>query len=188
MATQDILQKLKGGHDEFINLSDKLYYKTALQEMAVTPKWWEEYGNELNGIPFNWQKIKYTELRKELNGDPSLGNGTGVYLFVIEPSFKLVSLPGFVFYVGIAGENDSKRHLRVRLKEYIQYSNIKKRDKVITALELYHKETYVYFSKLNVTTKKLSEIESWLHGFYMPWANERDYPAKIKKARKSWGK
>ncbi|CDT81578.1 Predicted protein [Vibrio coralliirubri] len=186
MATIDILSYLKDGCDEYRGLQDKNYYKLSLQKIAVTPRWWEVYGAQLNTINFDWTTVRYTDLDSHLSGNVNNGDGIGVYLFVVKPSFTIINLPGYVYYVGIAGEGDSGRHLRDRLRQYIQVSGIKKRNKVQTSLELYHNETCVYYSKLNVTSDELSEIESNLHGFYMPWANERDYPAPVKQARGAW--
>ncbi|MFS1873316.1 hypothetical protein [Enterovibrio norvegicus] len=186
MATEDILSHLKVGFDEYKGLTDKFYYKTSLQKIAVTPRWWSSYGSELESVVFDWKDIKYTDLDGHLSGDSNNGDGIGVYLFVVKPDFSIINLPGYVFYVGIAGERDSERHLRDRLRQYIQVSSISKRNKVQTALELYHHETYVFYSKLNVSSVELSEIESNLHGYFMPWANERDYPAPVKRARGAW--
>lgn len=186
MATVDILSLLQGGHNEYITASDKHYVKLSTQEIAVTPRWWSQYGAKLAKHTFNWVTVKFTDLEIFLKNNPNEGNGIGVYLFVAKPDFTIIDLPGYVFYVGIAGENDSGNYIRNRLKQYLQKSSLSKRNKVLTALELYHPNTYVYFSKLNVTSSQLSEIEEDLHGYFMPWANERDYPTPVKKARGSW--
>jgi hypothetical protein len=187
MATADILSYLKPEHDSFNDLSDKHYFKMATREISIAPRWWDEYFSTLNTINFKWKSVKYSELNKHLRDDKSNGNGIGVYLFVVQPSFQLISLPGYVFYVGIAGEGDSGRHLRERLRQYIQKSGIEKRNKVQAALELYHTHTHIYYSKLNVTSKELEKIEKNLHAYYLPWANDRDFPTKIKQAKKAFG-
>ena len=186
MATVDILSHLKGEYDSYTKSSDKQYYKLSLQNVAVTPRWCDVYGSNLQSTPFNWTHVKYTELDSHLSSDTNNGNGIGVYLFVVKPEFTIINLPGYVYYVGIAGEGDSGRHLRERLRQYIQVSALKKRNKVGTALELYHNETFVYYSKLNVTSDELSDIESNLHGYFMPWANVRDFPTPVKRAIGAW--
>lgn len=186
MATADILSFLKPEHDSFNALSDKQYLKMSTREISIAPRWWDDYAGLLNTINFNWESVKYSELDNHLKNDPNNGNGIGVYLFVVQPSFQLISLPGFVFYVGIAGEGGSGRHLRERLRQYIQKSGIEKRSKVQAALELYHTHTHIHYSKLTVTSIELETIEKNLHAYYLPWANERDFPTNIKQAKKAF--
>lgn len=186
MATIDILSALKGEYDSYNNASDKHYYKLSLQKIAVTPRWWKIYGANLSNIAFNWVSVKFLELEKYLKSNPTVGNQIGVYLFVAKPDFSVISLPSYVFYVGIAGEHGSGVPVRERLKQYLQQSVLGKRSKVLTALELYHPDTYVYFSELNVSTTQLSQIEKDLHGYFMPWANTRDFPTPVKKAKEAW--
>ena len=187
MATIDILDHLRDAlYDEYSTSSDRSYIKLSYQNIAVTPRWWSTYGTSLQNITFDWENVRYTDLDDHLSNNKTSGDGIGVYLFVVKPDFTILGLPGYVYYVGIAGEADSNRHLRDRLRQYIQVSAIKKRNKVETALSLYHKETTIYFSKLNVSSKELSEIESNLHGYFMPWANQRDFPTPIKIARGAW--
>lgn len=186
MATIDILSALKGEYDSYNNASDKHYYKLSRQKVAITPRWWKQYGAKLSQVTFNWVSVKFLELESYLQTDPSAGAGIGVYLFVAKPDFSIIGLPGYVFYVGIAGEHGSGVPVRDRLKQYLQESALSKRNKVLTALELYHPDTYVYFSQLNVTSTQLSDIEKDLHGYFMPWANERDFPTPVKKAIGAW--
>ncbi|MEH6625622.1 MAG: hypothetical protein V7739_04200 [Motiliproteus sp.] len=188
MATVDILDFLRPGFDIFSNSRDKEYLKLAIRNIAVAPKWWSEYGKEIQDkkIEFDWVKVKYTELDKHLKSDKNLGNGIGVYLFAVESEFKIIGAPIYVFYVGIAGEGESGRPIRERLREYIRISGIDKREKVHTALEYYHNETNIYYSVLDIESSDLSDLEKTLHGFYYPWANERDFPVKIKSSRRSW--
>lgn len=185
MATNDILSLLKPGHDNFNSMPDDFYLKLATREISIAPRYWDTYESFLKAIPFEWVEVKYTDLDSHLKV-PANGNGIGVYLFAVKPSSQIVDLPGHIFYVGIAGEGGSGRHLRERLRQYIQVSSVKKRTKVQNALELYHQHTYVLYSKLSVSGKKLSEIETNLHGFFLPWANERDFPTNIKHAKKAF--
>ncbi|OAI06196.1 hypothetical protein [Methylomonas methanica] len=185
MATRDILDFLAPEYTSFNSTSDKMYLKIATRGISITPRWWKEYSVYLNKLKFDWKEVKYTELANALDRNPSLASKTGVYIFVIKPDLQIASLPAYVFYVGIAGESGSGRPLRERLKQYIQISGIKKRPKVVTALEYYYDVTTIFFSEFD-DTSNLEEIEEWLHAFYMPWANERDFPVKIKEARKCY--
>ena len=164
-------------------MPDDYYLRLATRGIAIAPRYWDHYTASLRSHNFNWVEVKYTDLDTHLKSDVTNGDGIGVYLFVVKPDFQIINLPGQTFYVGIAGEGDSGWHLRDRLRQYIQISGVEKRTRVQNALELYHNHTYVYYSKLSVTSTELETIEEELHVFFLPWANERDFPTNIKQAK-----
>lgn len=185
MATRDILDYLAPEYDRFNNQPDRDYLLKATRKIVIAPKWWKKYGKKLRKINFNWKEIRYTNLDKYLSSSPSAASKTGIYLFTIKPDIDINGLPGYVFYVGIAGERGSGRFLRQRLREYIQISSVKKRDKVKPMLAYYYRHVYIYYSELD-DNGQLEELEKYLHGFYMPWANDRDFPTHIKRALNAW--
>lgn len=185
MATRDILNYLSPENLEYQSLSDKYYLKTSIQEIAIAPRYWDEYGTKLSSYSFNWVSVKYVNLDTYLKSDKTIANKCGIYLFSVNSEISIKNLPECVFYVGIAGENGSINPLRERLRNYIQKSGIEKRDKVKTALAMYHQHVTIHYCEFD-DTAELSQIEEYLHGFYLPWANERDFPVDIKKARNAF--
>lgn len=187
VATLDILDSLAPGYDEFMKLSDQYHFKACSQNIKISPKYWEENYPIISQYTYSWTEIKYTGLKAHLNGNPATANGVGVYFFIVKPDVLIHSLPGFVFYVGIAGENESRRTLNERLCEYLQVSQISKREAVHLALQKYYKNTYIVYSIVDLPPADLRALEEAFHGFYHPWAGKRDFPATIKKQQKAWG-
>ncbi len=187
MATRDILDFLSPEYEEYRNLSDKFYYDAScFMDIPIAPRYWDMFGGILFAYDFKWKSVKYMELDRYLKDDINRASKCGIYLFSVGPRVRIKGLPEYVFYVGIAGERDSNNPLRERLRNYIQKSGIEKRKKVHTVLALYHEDITIHYCEFD-DTSELSKIEEYLHGFYLPWANERDFPAFIKSAKKAFG-
>jgi len=185
VATRDILDFLSPEYEEYQKQSDVFYLKSSIQNIAIAPRYWDTYGAILFAYKFNWISVKYIELDKYLKVDRTRASKCGIYLFSVGPRVHVKGLPECVFYVGIAGEHGSANPLRDRLRNYIQPSGIEKRDKVRTALQMYHQDVTIHYCEFD-DTNELSEIEKYLHGFYLPWANDRDFPVNIKRARNAF--
>lgn len=168
-STLDILDSLAPDCDAFMSLSDSFHFKVCEQKIKISPKYWAENYPIISRHTYNWTEVKYTDLEAHLAGNPPTANGVGVYLFIVKPDNLVHSLPGFVFYVGIAGENASRRTLQQRLSEYLYVSQISKREAVHLALQKYYRNTYVAYSIVNLQPADLIQLEEAFHGFYYPW-------------------
>lgn len=187
LATVDILDNLAPDHDAFMALSDENHFKICERKVRVSPKYWQANYPKISTYNFNWTEVKYTDLKTHLDANPASANGVGVYLFLVKPDDLVYQLPGFVYYVGIAGETTSRRHLKERLYEYLYISQLSKRDAVHLSLKHYYKNTYIIYSIVDIQPGELRELETALHGFYHPWAGKRDFPIEIKAQQKAWG-
>lgn len=185
--TLDILDALAPDHDDYMNLPEKYHFRVSGKEVKISPKYWNENYPEINKYDYNWTEIKYTDLKAHLDENPDSADGVGIYFFMIKPENLVYFLPCYVFYVGVAGETDSHRSLRARLYNYIQISQIKKREAVHLALQHYYKNTYVVYSKVDLDPADLKRLETAFHGFYYPWAGKRDFPVEVKSQQKAWG-
>ncbi len=188
MTTRDILDFLKPDYETYIQQGENEHKKLSIQELTISPLYWAQYGGHLHTHTKGWKHVKYIQLRNHLSSSAAVAASKGVYFFLVKPRRTIVGMPGFVFYVGIAGENDSQRLIRDRLRDYLSVSQVQKRDRVHQALRYYYKHTYVYYKELDWSSGRLKALEERLHGFFMPWANTRDYPAAIKKTQRAWGK
>jgi hypothetical protein len=186
-ATLDILDALAPDYAEYINLPDKYHFKASGRRIKISPKYWNDNHVEINQHQYNWTEVKYTELKAHLDANPVSANGVGIYFFIIKPDNLVYSLPCYVFYVGVAGETDGQRPLRDRLYDYLQLSQVKKREAVHLTLQQYYNNTYVVYSKVNLTPVNLRKLETAFHGFYYPWAGKRDFPVEMKQQQKAWG-
>ena len=147
-GTLDILDALAPDHATYMNLPDKYHFKVSERKIKISPKYWNEHHAQISQHQYNWTEIKYTDLKAHLDTNPITANGVGIYFFIIKPDSLLYSLPCFVFYVGVAGETDGQRPLRDRLYDYLQLSQVKKRDAVHLTLQHYYLNTYVVYSKV----------------------------------------
>jgi len=186
-STLDILDSLAPDYASFMALDDKFHFKVCEQRIKISPKYWSENFPLISRYNYVWTEVKYTDLGAHLSAKPPSANGVGLYFFMVKPDNLVHSLPGFVFYVGIAGENASRRTLQIRLGEYLHISKISKRDAVHLALQKYYQNTYVVYSIVDLQPKDLKDLETAFHGFYHPWAGKRDFPATVKKQQKAWG-
>lgn len=185
--TLDLLDSLAPDYDKFMALDEIFHFKICEQRIKISPKYWNENFPLISMYTYSWTEIKYTDLGEHLKTNPITANGVGVYFFMVKPDNLVYSLPGFVFYVGIAGENSSRRPLNERLREYLHISQISKRDAVHWALQKYYKNAYVVYSIVDLQPTELIALEEAFHGFYYPWAGKRDFPATIKTQQKAWG-
>lgn len=186
--TLDLLDaELTSGYLEHMALDDAIHEKTYRQTLAISPKYWEEYGPRISGVPLAWQWVRYKELNSHLKTELTKNVQSGIYLFVVKPTFLIEGLPGFVFYVGISGEHGSNRPLQDRLSDYLRLESVKKRQAVHRGLKMYYDYTWVCYSLTDLSFKDLMELEETLHGFFVPWAGKRDFPVRIKAARAAWG-
>lgn len=185
--TFDILDSLAPDYDSFMALEEKYHFKVCEKTIKISPKYWHQNYPIISTYNYNWTEVRYADLSTHLEGDPATANGVGVYFFMVKPDSTIFSLPGFVYYVGIAGENASRRTLKERLREYLFISQISKREAVHLALQHYYRNTYVVYSIVDVQPAELIALEEAFHGFYYPWAGKRDFPATIKTQQKAWG-
>jgi hypothetical protein len=159
-----------------------------VDQLVISPHYWNKYGPEVERLTATaqWKEVLFKDLPQHISKQMKGDNSVGVYMFIARPIFTMYGLPGLVYYVGIAGEGDSHRPLKDRLKDYLNFENIKKRDRVHQALKLYYEVTYVRYACLMATGSELAALETALHGFFYPWASDRDFPAEVKAGRKAW--
>lgn len=171
---------------DFLSLDDKFRYKNAEETMILDPNYWEKYYRIIQSYDcnFNWNEFKF-DSRPDLNALIQT-NDIGVYMFIIKPINLIYGEPSYVIYVGISGEKDSNRPLKDRIADYLNYNNIKKRKKLHRLLSKYYGEAYMAYSVVNVSSQQLKEVEKALHGYFMPIANDRDFPVGIKNIKKSF--
>jgi hypothetical protein len=171
---------------DYLSLDDKLRYKNSEESFILDPNYWEKYHRIIDSYKckFSWNEFKF-DSRPDLN-TLITSTGIGVYMFIIKPPNLIYALPSYVIYVGISGEKGSNRPLRDRLSDYLNYKNIKKRKKLHRLLSKYYGEAYVAYSLVNIKWQDLEKVEKAMHGFFMPIANERDFPVEIKTIKKSF--
>ncbi len=187
--TLDVLDRtLSEEYDINLNACSDHKFKFYKEELMLDPVNWDDYYTKLSKYGFNWTEFKYEKVSKEEIKLDSIfdKDDTGVYLFIVKSNLLIHDMPKFVLYVGIAGENDTNRPLKDRLRDYFYYNQMKKRGRIHMLLRKYYKNVYVAFSYLNLPFNELRQIETDLHGFFYPIYSERDFPAPLKKTRKSF--
>lgn len=162
---------------------EKLYR----QNLTISPKYWGLHGPAIEAANLRWSWVHFKELNAHMKLKPDRADKPGLYLFVVKPVVQFEYMPSFVFYVGMSGEHGSDRPLRDRLCDYLRIDSIKKRDAVHRTLLMYYDHVWVAYASSGNSFGEIMKLEEALHGFFMPWAGKRDFPAKIKAARAAWG-
>lgn len=185
MATKKTLDVLDNHYREEehkqANLDDMVRWDTTKIEFHLDPTYWNLFYERIKNYTFNWTEFKYSDrpdLAKLIPNDD-----IGIYMFIVRSSFLIYGLPQFLLYIGIAGEKGSERPLRKRLNDYFNLNTIKKRNRLHRLISRYYLNTYVVFSTIDknvVSFSQLEQLEKDLHGFFIPPANERDFPVEIK--------
>lgn len=148
---------------------------------------WDKYYTELSTTTFDWREFRYTDVTVDNPLENVItSDATGIYMFVIRSHNSIFGMPKFVLYVGISGENDSKRPLKERLKDYYYIEKIKKRNGVLRLLQKYYKNVYVVYSLLNLSEIELRNIETSLLGFFYPKPNKDDFPVELRPLKKAF--
>lgn len=180
--TFDVLDKeLTGEVKSFNSIIEDYRWNNSGIEFHIDPQYWEEYYQKVKKyLPkLKWEELKYSKF-PDLNKVITT-NDLGIYLFVIRPDNMILSYPQFVMYVGISGEDGSNRPLKERINDYFNIGNIKKRKKLHGMLKKYYHNTWLIYSLIkNIKHKDLEQLEEDLHGYFIPPANTRDYPVRIK--------
>ena len=187
LATFDVLDKeLTRDVGDFLKIDDEYRWDNASVTFHLDQSYWEQFYAKVNKYinKMNWVELKYSahhDLKTTIKSDD-----IGIYMFIIRPQNMILALPQFVMYVGISGEGDSKRPLRERLNDYFNINNIKKRKKLHSMLKKYYQNTWIVYSLINkITSAELEQLEEDFHGFFVPPANERDFPVKMKEIIKA---
>jgi hypothetical protein len=182
LATFDLLDKeLSRDVLEFTSITDHYRWTNTAITFHVDPNYWTDYHKKISPyLPkLKWHELKYSE-HHDLNKVIKTKD-IGIYLFVVRPEFQIYSKPEFVMYVGISGEGGSMRPLRVRLNDYFNISNIKKRKKLHSMLQKYYHNTWIIYSLIeHISAPELEQLEEDFHGFFLPPFAERDFPVLIK--------
>lgn len=183
-ATLDILDaSLRADYTKNLKKPPNDHFQLYSRTITVSPKYWKKY-HPKKALTWNWTKVRYRDLENHLQGLTSAS--AGIYYFYVRPDSLLGELPQFVFYVGISGEHGSNRPLKTRLRDYLRLDTVKKRDAVHLTLQQFYPCVWVAYALPKVASSTLETLEKALHGYFQPWANDRDFPVEIKKARKAW--
>lgn len=187
-TTLDILDSsLRKKNTDYLTRDYIDRFQTYHHNIRIDPSHSEDKYEEIDGdnLALNWVEFKYSDLpdlSKIINKDL-----IGIYYFSVRPSKRISNLPQYIMYVGISGEHGSKRPLRERITDYYYISKLKKRSNVHQFLQMYYENVYISFSYYKGDHKDLEKIETFLHEFFAPKFNLRDFEPKTKKAIKAWG-
>lgn len=151
------------------------------ESILMDVKNWESYYSKLSSYNFIWSEFKYDAIDHTNKLDTIIDKDySGIYMFIIKPNHPIYDCPKNVLYIGISGERNKNRPVRERIKDYFQYSKLKKRNAVMRLLGKYCHNVYVAFTYCDMSTDILKEIESNLIGFFYPLCNKDDFPIELK--------
>ena len=187
-ATLDILDAdLSGNFAHYTGSSaiDRArFYK---REFLYDPTRWSALYAHISKHSLNWQEFRFGEVVANNDLDVRIpSKEPGLYIFYVRPNNLLHRFPQFVLYVGISNVGGSKRPLRERLKDYFNLAAIKKRQNVHQMLQLYYDYVWVAFSLLSISSKKMIELEEYIHDYLGPPFGRSGYSIEVKKSIKAW--
>lgn len=181
-STLDLLDsEYKKKESYYRNLESNYRRQASEEKFIIEPEYWEEYYKKLSVYTFSWQEFKFSEM-KDLDTEITQ-NDIGLYMFVVKANQLICDMPKFVIYVGISGEKGSNRSLKDRLKDYFNFNKVKKRNKLHRLISKYYSNIYINYCFPTKNYKDLENIEEYLHGFFYPICNDRDFPIGIKKTK-----
>lgn len=189
--TLDILDAISPEYSSYQSITPiTARYNEYTSQFSLNNQGWEAYYRNISAITFNWQEIKYEDVvNKVIKINDVIPKEIGVYLFIVRPLNMVNGLPRFVYYVGIAGANGSKRALNERLKDYFNESHLKKRDTIRIMIHKHYKNVFINYSSIKVASGiTLEEIEKSLIGFFGTHllANRDDIPIDLKPQSKAY--
>ncbi len=189
--TLDILDAINPVYAQYQGILPEIVrYNEYTSHFTLNNQAWNDHYKTIVSISFNWQEIRYSDVvNKAVRIDDVIPNTIGVYLFVVRPLNLVNDLPKYVYYVGIAGANGSKRSLNERLKDYFAVSQLKKRDSVRILIYKHYENVFINYSSISLpfgTT--LEQIEKSLIGFFGTHllANRDDIPVKLQPQSKAF--
>jgi hypothetical protein len=187
-ATLDILDKeLSNKFQDWQDSNFEKRKRNYTESLVLDIPNWARYHQQIETYNLNWAEFKYDSIEDLSNIDKIINfDDTGFYMFIVKPNNCIYDMPKNVFYVGMSGENNSKRPLRERLKDYFRLDKVKKRDAVMRLLHKYYPNVYVAYSLYNAETTILRQIESSLIGFFYPLCNKDDFPIDLKQDKKAF--
>lgn len=189
--TLDILDAITPEYNEYQSITPfTARHNEYTSQFSLNNQAWNEHYRSISNITFDWKEIKYEDVVNKITLiDNIVPDSIGVYLFIVRP-FNLVSdLPKFVYYVGIAGANNSGRTLKKRLKDYFADSHVKKRDAIRIMIYKHYKNLFISYSKIQLPSGvNIEAIEKSLIGFFGTHllANKDDIPVDLQPQAKAF--
>jgi hypothetical protein len=187
-VTLDILDRaISQEFQDYQQLNFEKRKRNYTEEIVMDIPNWDKYYQQIETYNLNWAEFKYDSIDDLTYIDKIINlEDTGFYMFIVKPNNCIYDMPKNVFYIGMSGENNSKRPLRERLKDYFRLDKVKKRNSVMRLLYKYYPNVYVAYSLYNAETNVLKQIESSLIGFFYPLCNKDDFPIELKQDKKAF--
>jgi|GEM_PF-1591387 len=165
-------------------------YNEYTSQFSLNNQAWTNHFEDISAISFKWDEVKYSDIvNRNFRVEDVIPDSIGVYLFLVRPLGLVNSMPKFVYYVGIAGANESGRTLKERLKDYFAESKLKKRDAVRILIYKHFENVFINFSPIDLTEgKSIEQIEKSLIGYFGTHllANRDDIPVELQPQGKAF--
>ena len=143
-------------------------------DFVLSRTFWEAFSP---GIDIHWSR----PLRFQKSNKTKIPTSKGVYVFSIRCSNKNLPSHRMIFYVGQAGGNPSSNNtLRKRFSSYFN----EKRERLLRFFNDYPCHIDFQFCELDMDADEILELESQLSDALQPPANQRDFSAKVRSARR----
>jgi len=154
---------------DIVNITKK--YKSELHGFFLDTKAWRQFKSRYS---LQWQKVPF-------EGTGSVPNRPGIYAFTVElsPPSKLPG-HGYIMYVGITGDGNSKATLRSRYAQYVrEKADGGGRPKVRYMLMNWSNDLWFNFATFQSPNVDLGRLEQDMLNAIQPPINVRDFAAEV---------
>lgn len=135
------------------------------KEFILSPLQWRNFN--ITGL--TWHKVRFCEENRL-----TIPEVRGVYCFMIEHRNDSFPPHGYMAYVGLVGQGNS-RTLRIRYADYLRDQNRPKRIHIYELLTRWKNCIYFYYAPVPDRRKSLAKIETALLDAIVPPFNKKDF-------------
>ncbi len=187
-ATLDILDaELRRGYVRYSAAEPADRIKFYRREFLCDPTNWTPLYTLISQHTFGWQEFRFRDAVSNNDLDTRIPSADpGMYIFYVRPVNLVYRFPQLALYVGISNATGSGRALRERLKDYMNFERVLKRQNVHQMLQLYYDHIWVAFSHLSLSAAQMRELETQIHDFLGPPFGRSAYSLEIRAAQNAW--
>jgi hypothetical protein len=187
-ATLDILDAaLRRGYARYSAAAPVDRIKFYRREFLCDPTTWTPLYTLISQHTFGWQEFRFRDAVANNDLETRIPSAApGMYIFYVRPENLVYHFPQLALYVGISNATGSGRALRERLKDYMNFERVLKRQNVHQMLQLYYDHIWVAFSHLSLPAAQMRDLETHIHDFLGPPFGRSAYSLEIRAAQNAW--
>jgi hypothetical protein len=151
-------------------------YKAELHGFFMDTKSWHGFKTRYT---LRWNKVRFG------GGDP-IPRQPGIYAFTVEVSPSKLPTHGYILYIGITGDGDSKATLKSRYQQYVrEQADDDGRPRVRFMLNNWDGDLWFNFATFRTRSVDLGRLERDMLNAVQPPVNQSDFTAEFAVPRRA---